>query len=117
MSYWYFTKPLNPRDNINLQEVSGKDFVGTTIVLDGKRFSKCTFDKVRFVFNGNYGFEFQRCDFFDTPKIEFRKYAGQTSIMLNALYKDPAFRPFIDRFFQDIKSDDPNFIHKDTEDF
>ncbi|PAU60833.1 hypothetical protein [Pseudomonas indica] len=89
--------PLAPKQ---LETVEGKQFGVQQIEVDGKNFVNCTFDGSELVFRGLNGFSLQKNNFVTPPRITFQDYAGNTIWVMRALYKDPAFRTYVERTFE-----------------
>lgn len=69
-------------------------FTKQRIVLDGKEFVRCKFDRCTLIFKGQSAFEFDQCTFI-APEIIFESYAGNTIAQLQKLLSDSTFQPAI----------------------
>lgn len=86
-----------------LELVQGKTFGIQQVVLDGKRFERCSFDGTEMVFNADNGFSFNSNNMKSNIRITFNKSAALTLRALTALYSDKAFQPFVESTFKTIK--------------
>ena len=69
-------------------------FTKQRIVLDGKEFVRCKFDRCTLIFKGQSPFEFDQCTFV-APEIIFESYAGNTIAQLKKMLSDSLFQPAI----------------------
>jgi len=83
--------------------IEGKTFGVQPVELDGKNFVNCKFDGSELVFRGRNGFNLQHNHFLTPPRISFQDYAGQTLAVMRALYKEPAFKLYIQRAFEQVE--------------
>lgn len=86
-----------------LSLVEGKKFGIQQVVLDGKRFIRCSFDGTELIFNGEHGFDFSENNLKSNFRLSLNKNARLTFEAFYALYKDPAFRPIVENTFQAIR--------------
>lgn len=86
-----------------LSLVEGKKFGIQQVVLDGKRFVRCSFDGTELIFNGEHGFDFSENNLKTNFRLSLNKNARLTFEVFYALYKDPAFRPIVENTFQAIR--------------
>lgn len=80
--------------------IEGKTFGVQSVELDGKNFVNCKFDGSELVFRGRNGFNLQHNHFLTPPRLSFQDYAGQTLAVMKALYKEPVFKLYIQRAFE-----------------
>jgi hypothetical protein len=71
-----------------------ESFVTQSVVLDGKKFIRCKFDRCKLVFRGNAPFGMEQCDII-APKFDFEGAAGVTVFQLAKLSKDPPFSKLV----------------------
>jgi hypothetical protein len=89
------------RRSPNLVTVYNKNFGVERIVLDGKAFVNCTFDRSELVFLGQKHFHLVRSRLTGV-RLKLEGNAQGTIIGLKKMYEDPSFRPYIDNFLKDI---------------
>jgi hypothetical protein len=99
--------PRKTSDNSarELIKVEGKRFGVQRIILDGKSFERCEFNGSEVVFEGSDAFALEGCHFIG-PRVTFARNAALTFSVLHGFYKDPAFRPFVEQAFANIRSGD-----------
>lgn len=74
--------------------VVDQKFESQRIILDGKKFIRCEFDRCVLVFNGRKNFGMEHCDFI-APKFEFGDYATITTFQIKKMLGDKTFAPMI----------------------
>ena len=87
-----------------LKTIDGVSFGVQRVLLDGKRFTNCTFDGSELLYTGEGGCEL-RNNIFRGIRITFDGPAGATVVTLTNMYRDPGFRPWIENTFSSIKED------------
>jgi hypothetical protein len=81
--------------------VTGKDFTGTRVLLDGKHFEDCSFETCTLVYRGGVPPNFVRCDF-AAPRFVFEEAAKSTVQLMSAIYNGIDER-IIERTFDEIR--------------
>jgi hypothetical protein len=81
--------------------VTGKDFTGTRVLLDGKHFEDCRFETCTLVYRGGVPPNFVRCDF-AAPQFAFEEAAKHTVQLMSAIYHGIDER-IIERTFDEIR--------------
>jgi len=76
------------------EAIANQIFTKQRIVLDGKQFVRCKFDRCTLIFKGQFPFGFDQCTFI-TPQIIFESYAGNTVAQLQKMWSDSLFQPTI----------------------
>ena len=74
--------------------VVDQNFDSQRVVLDGKQFIRCNFDRCSLVFKGDAPFGLERCSF-TAPKLVFESGASVTLFQLRKLRSDPVFDAMI----------------------
>ena len=85
-----------------LEIVEGKSFGVQQVVMDGKNFVRCKFDGTELIYNGIKNFSLGENKFLRF-RFTFSQFAANTIAIIEAMYKDPAFRPIVDQTFENIK--------------
>jgi len=70
-----------------LEVIAKKKFGTERVILDGKSFINCTFDRTDLIFNGEQLFSIEGCQLRNT-RLVFDKYSNLTIQQLHILYKD-----------------------------
>ncbi|GFO62563.1 hypothetical protein M1B72_20820 [Geomonas paludis] len=87
-----------------LTPVVDESFVTQSVVLDGKKFIRCEFDRCSLVFNGSANFGLEHCNF-TAPKLIFGDSAGITMFQISKMSGDPAFAKMIEMTINEYKTD------------
>ncbi len=85
-----------------LRTIEGESFGVQRILVDGKRFVNCKFRKTELVFRGEASSSIEGCSF-EKIGLTFDGPAATTIKILEGLYAEPRFRPFIENTFENIK--------------
>lgn len=83
------------------EKVTGREFTGERLVIDGKHFEDCRFETCTLVFKGGTPPHFIRCEF-AAPQFAFEEAAQNTVQLMSAIYNgiDPRI---IERTFDVIR--------------
>ena len=94
-----------PRSNdaISDEVIEGKKFGVQQLLLDGKRYERCIFDRSELIYEGRRFFILRQSTLKDV-RLTFSGYAANTIMMLTGLYHDPAMRFLVDEVISNIKS-------------
>lgn len=87
-----------------LTPVVDESFVTQRVVLDGKKFIRCNFDRCSLVFNGNANFGLEHCNF-TAPRFIFEGNAGITMAQISKMSNDPTFAGIIETTMNEYKND------------
>ena len=80
-----------------------ESFVTQRVVLDGKKFIRCNFDRCSLVFNGDANFGLENCNF-TAPKLLFKCSAGITMMQISKMSNDPTFSSIIQNTMNEYKN-------------
>lgn len=97
-------KPALADRTARLKTIKGVSFGVQRVLLDGKRFVNCTFDRSELFYRGEAGCELKNNTLKDVH-ITFGGPAGRTLSSLANMYRVPSLRPLIDNTFSRIKED------------
>ncbi|HEY5125460.1 MAG TPA: hypothetical protein VIK14_17150 [Ignavibacteria bacterium] len=106
MSILFFA--LNVFEKKSLTTVVDKVYGTEKVVLDGKKFINCTFNRTELIIKGQKPFVLGNNKFNNV----FFKFDGNASLTFDVLRKmknDPAFKPLLDGIFKDF-----GYINPDT---
>lgn len=81
--------------------VNKKTFGAESVVLDGKKFVNCTFDRSVLIVKGDKPIGLSYCTFV-SPNISFEGGAGGAIDFINKISKDPSLKPLFDQIIRDI---------------
>ncbi len=87
-----------------LRTIEGESFGVQRIIVDGKKFINCKFNKTELVFKGESDLSIVGCSLTNVS-YTFSGPAERTLKILKTLYKTPEFRPMIDNTFEAIRKD------------
>ena len=93
---------LSSSKNDELRLMRGINYGIESVVMDGKRFENCTFEGTNFVVRGEKPFQLSECRI-GKFYITVDGPASTTLDMLTVMYKEPGFRPIIERTFEGIR--------------
>jgi hypothetical protein len=74
--------------------VVDENFAAQRVMLDGKKFIRCNFDRCYLVFKGDAPFGMEKCNFI-APRLVFENGAAVTMFELGRLRVDPIFDAII----------------------
>ena len=85
----------------DLETVYNKNFGVERVILDGKEFVDCKFDRSELVFLGKKSFRLIRTKQIDT-RLSFEEHASLTVTVMKKIYGDPGIRQYIVEFIKKI---------------
>ena len=88
--------------NKSPKAIVDQDFTLQRVVLDGKKFIRCKFDRCSLVFKGKAPFGFEHCGF-TMPEIVFEDAAGTVIYEIGIMSSDPTFASIIQNTMDNIK--------------
>lgn len=86
-----------------MELVADKDFGVERVKACGRKFINCKFNGTEILIDGQSELGFENCKF-NGPRFTFVGGAGRTIAILTGMYKDPSFRPMIDKTIDNLKS-------------
>ncbi len=86
-----------------MRTIEGETFGIQRVIVDGKRFVNCTFNKTELVFRGEVGGGFEGCKLV-VPQLTFDGPAARTVRILRTLYTVPQLQPLIENTFAGIRT-------------
>lgn len=100
----YSTRKKNQSDG-PLELIADREFGVERVYACGKRFLNCKFSGTEIVIDASSGLSFEGCNF-ENQRFTFDGSAARALALLTGMYKDPSFRPMVDRTILNIKSGD-----------
>lgn len=86
-----------------VKDISNRSFGVERVNICGKHFVNCEFDGTELIYDASAPTSMSHCKL-SSMRISFTGSASDTVGYLTALYSDPAFRPIVEKTFENIKS-------------